>query len=374
MSECYKNQAVPLFPIQVAGGNARSLELDRCGYAMASLWTEDEKEFMKRALEVAERGRGRVSPNPLVGCVLVKDGEIIAEGWHDHLGGLHAEQMAIHDAESNGHSSNGAVAFVTLEPCNHFGRTPPCTEALMWAGVKEVIVAHYDPNPTVRGKGIQVLQDAGIQVRQGLLEAEASAQMSSFLHWCEHRRPQVTVKMAVDANGSVDDRCMDAQRFTSEACLDRVHMLRKECDAVLVGVETVVRDDPQLTVRRIPTDRQPLRIIIDPNHRAPSTSKLLTDGFETLHMSNDFTSISALLNLLGDRQIQRLMVEGGPTTVASFLDQGLVDEFYLIHSPILHSEPVPSNISPERLSDAGLTHIATEPWGEETLHLWSRLS
>ena len=125
---------------------------------------------MQRALEVAERGRGKVSPNPLVGCILVKGGEVIAEGWHDHLGGLHAEQMAIHDAESNGHSSNGAIAYVTLEPCNHFGRTPPCTEALMWAGVKEVIVAHYDPNPTVRGKGIQVLQDAGIKVRQGLME------------------------------------------------------------------------------------------------------------------------------------------------------------------------------------------------------------
>jgi len=339
---------------------------------MASHWTEGEKEFMKRALEVAERGRGKVSPNPLVGCVLVKDGVIIAEGWHDHLGGLHAEQMAIHDAESNGHSPNGAVAYVTLEPCNHFGRTPPCTEALMWAGVKEVIVAHYDPNPTVRGKGIQVLQDAGIEVRQGLLESDASEQMRPFLHWCEHRRPQVTVKMAVDTNGSVDDRSIEAQRFTSDACLDRVHMLRKECDAVLVGVETVVRDDPQLTVRRIPTERQPLRIVLDPNNRTPANSKLLTDGLETLHMTEEFTSLPALLNLLGDRDIQRLMVEGGPSTVAAFLDQDLVDEFYLIQSPVRHLEPVPSNISAERLSDAGLTHTSTESWGEETLHLWSK--
>ena len=200
---------------------------------MASPWTVDEKKFMQRALEVAERGRGKVSPNPLVGCILVKDGEVIAEGWHDHLGGLHAEQMAIHDAESNGHSPNGAVAYVTLEPCNHFGRTPPCTEALMWAGVKEVVVAHYDPNPTVRGKGIQVLQDAGIDVRQGLLEEEAALQMHPFLHWCRHRRPLVTVKMAVDANGSVDDRSQNAQRFTSDTCLDFVHALRKECDAVM---------------------------------------------------------------------------------------------------------------------------------------------
>ena len=157
-------------------------------------WSNEDVEFMKRALVVAEQGRGKVSPNPLVGCVLVKEGQIIAEGWHDHLGGLQAEQMAIHDAESNGHSPNGATAYVTLEPCNHFGRTPPCTEALMWAGVKEVIVAHYDPNPTVRGKGIQDLTEAGIDDRQGLLASEAAVHMRSFLHSCEHRRPWVRSK------------------------------------------------------------------------------------------------------------------------------------------------------------------------------------
>lgn len=339
---------------------------------MASPWTVDEKQFMQRALEVAERGRGKVSPNPLVGCVLVKNGEVIAEGWHDHLGGLHAEQMAIHDAESKGHSSNGATAYVTLEPCNHFGRTPPCTEALMWAGVKEVIVAHYDPNPTVRGQGIQVLQEAGILVRQGLLEAEAAVQMRPFLHWCQHRRPVVTVKMAVDANGSVDDRSLNAQRFTSEECLDHVHALRKECDAVLVGVETVVRDNPQLTVRRVETERQPLRIIIDPNQRTPKEALLLNDEHETLVMGKDFTSLPALLNLLADKEIQRVMVEGGPTTVSSFLDQGLVDEFYLIHSEVVHQKPVASNIDVERLSSAGLSHTATESWGVETVHLWTR--
>ena len=339
---------------------------------MASPWTADEKGFMQRALDVAERGRGKVSPNPLVGCVLVKDGEVIAEGWHDHLGGLHAEQMAIHDAESNGHSPNGAVAYVTLEPCNHFGRTPPCTEALMWAGVKEVVVAHYDPNPTVRGKGIQVLEDAGIEVRQGLLEDEASIQMNPFLHWCQHRRPLVTVKMAVDANGSVDDRSQNPQRFTSEVCLDHVHALRKECDAILVGVETVVRDNPLLTVRRVPTERQPLRIVIDPNLRTPKDALLLTDEHETLVMGEDFTSLSALLNLLGDKEIQRLMVEGGPTTVGSFLDQGFVDEFYLIQSKVIHEQPVASNIDEQRLTSAGLSHTSTGSWGEETVQLWTR--
>ena len=169
-------------------------------------WSDDEYSFMARAIEVAKRGQGKVRPNPMVGCVLVKDGKIIAEGWHDHLGGLHAEQMAIHDAERNGHSPNGATAFVTLEPCNHFGRTPPCTESLLWAGVKKVIIAHRDSNPTVRGEGIEVLLEAGITVKVGLMEKEARQQMQSFLNWCENKRPLVTFKIAVDNSGNVDEQ------------------------------------------------------------------------------------------------------------------------------------------------------------------------
>ena len=335
-------------------------------------WSKSQVEFMTRALEVADRGRGKVSPNPLVGCVLVKDGKVIAEGWHDHLGGLHAEQMAIHDAETNGHSPNGAIAYVTLEPCNHFGRTPPCTEALMWAGIKEVVIAHKDPNPTVRGAGIQALKDAGIEVSYGLLESQAASQMHPFLHWCENRRPLVCIKLAVDSNGSVDDRSEDAGRFTSEDCLDKVHELRRQCDAILVGVDTVIRDNPSLTVRRIQTNRQPLRIVIDPNQRIPKSSKLLNDGLETLVMDEEFRTLPALLNLLGDKEIQRLMVEGGPTTIGHFLDQGLVDQFYLVQSSQIHQEPVPSNIDSKRLLDSGLIHVSDEQWGEETVSVWNR--
>lgn len=337
-------------------------------------WSKSQADFMNRALEVAERGRGKVSPNPLVGCVLVKDGQVIAEGWHDHLGGLHAEQMAIHDAENNGHSPNGAVAYVTLEPCNHFGRTPPCTEALMWAGIKEVIIAHEDPNPTVRGAGIQALEDAGIAVSYGLLESQAALQMRPFLHWCEHRRPLVCVKLAVDSNGSVDDRSEDAGRFTSEGCLDKVHQLRRECDGILVGVDTVIRDNPSLTIRRVETDKQPLRIVIDPNQRTPESANLLNDGFETLVMGEEFRSLPALLNLLGDKELQRLMVEGGPTTIGHFLDQGLVDEFYLVQSSQTHKQPIPSNIDSKRLMDSGLKQVSTEQWGDETVSIWNRES
>ena len=327
---------------------------------------------MQHALDVAERGRGRVAPNPLVGCVLVKEGEIIAEGWHDHLGGLHAEQMAIHDAEAKGKSPNGATAYVTLEPCNHYGRTPPCTEALLWSGVQHVIVAHPDPNPTVRGEGFQVLRDAGITVESGLLEQQAAEQMKPFLHWCEHRRPIVTVKLAVDANGSVDDRSEAPQRFTSEACLDEVHRLRMDCDAILVGAETVERDNPSLTVRRIETERQPLRVILDPQERTNPNATVYTDGLETVQIGADYNGLLPLLNRLGDMEKQRLLVEGGPTTILSFLKEGLVDEFYLVQSTIVHQQPVPSNIDEQLLVWAGLILDRTETWGDESVQVWKR--
>ena len=336
------------------------------------MWTKEDETFMQRALDVAERGRGRVAPNPLVGCVLVKDGEVIAEGWHDHLGGLHAEQMAIHDAESKGKSPNGATAYVTLEPCNHYGRTPPCTEALLWSGVKHVIVAHADPNPTVRGKGFQVLRDAGISVESGLLETQAAEQMQPFLHWCEHRRPIVTVKLAVDANGSVDDRSEEAQRFTSEACLDEVHRLRKDCDAILVGAETVERDNPSLTVRRVESERQPLRVILDPHERTKPNATVYSDGHETIQIGADYNGLLPLLNRLGDMEKQRLLIEGGPTTIHSFLKEGLVDEFYLVQSEVVHQQPVASNIDENVLRQAGLLHQRTEQWGDETVQIWKR--
>ena len=330
-------------------------------------WSAAQREHMRRALDVAEKGRGNVRPNPLVGCVLVKEGVVIAEGWHDHLGGLHAEQMAIHDAEEKGHNTNGAVAYVTLEPCNHFGRTPPCTEALLWAGVSKVVIAHGDPNPMVRGNGITVLENAGISVESGLLEKEAAEQMREFLHWCENHRPFVTVKVAVDANGSVDDLSKEAGRFTSEECLRRVHELRKDSCAILVGANTVIRDNPSLTVRLVESERQPIRIVIDPNNRIAANSKVLTDGVETKHLNDNFRGLPAMLEMLGDLEIQRLLVEGGPTTINHFLDQDLVDEFILVQSKAVHSSPVQSDFDLKSFSK-----MEEQNWGEETVKIYTR--
>jgi len=358
----------------VAPMDARCDEAQTVGCSMEEPWGDDDRRFMEHALLVAERGRGRVSPNPMVGCVLVKDGEIIAEGWHDHLGGLHAEQMAIHDAEAKGRSANGATAYVTLEPCNHFGRTPPCTEALMWAGIRNVIVAHEDPNPTVRGKGGDVLLANGIPTRFGLMKAQANEQMKGFLHWCEHRRPIVTVKLAVDRNGSVDDLSANAGRFTSEGCLEKVHELRRDCDAVLVGVNTVIRDDPALTVRRVPHTRQPLRLVLDPKARTPVDAALLNDEHPTRLLQSDFVSIDRLLNELGDQEIQRLLVEGGPTTIRHWLDQQAVDEFLLVVANVEHQDPVPSGITDEVLEAAGLRYTESLVWGEEQVRRFLRLN
>jgi diaminohydroxyphosphoribosylaminopyrimidine deaminase/5-amino-6-(5-phosphoribosylamino)uracil reductase len=277
--------------------------------------------------------------------------------------------MAIHDAEEKGHNTNGAVAYVTLEPCNHFGRTPPCTEALLWAGISKVIVAHGDPNPLVRGNGVSVLEEAGIVVGSGLLRDEAATQMREFLHWCERRRPFVTVKIATDSNGSVDDLSENAGRFTSQECLVRVHELRKDCDAILVGSNTVIRDDPSLTVRLVETERQPLRVVIDPNNRIPEESKVLNDGFGTRHLNDDFRGLEAMLDMLGDLEVQRLLVEGGPTTITHFLEQDLVDEFILVKSDVVHSEPVLSDFD---LPEDKFPNISHTKWGNESVTIYSR--
>lgn len=369
------------------------------GHSLRSESMVVEAEFMRRAIELAERGRHRVMPNPLVGCVLVRDGEVIAEGWHDHLGGLHAEQMAIADSEAKGVATQGSTAYVTLEPCNHFGRTPPCTEALLWAGVKRVVIGALDPNPTVRGDGADALRIAGVEVENGLLAAECEAQMGEFMHWCEHIRPQVLLKAAIDANGRVDcDPAEPAQRFSSAESLEIVHALRADSMAILVGVDTVVRDDPSLTVRGpdIGPRTPPVRVVIDPNGRTPSDSKLLTDGAAPtllIHADGfDASTLSAadadhvervvlaapggqipvarILQFLGDRGIQSLLVEGGPNTWRRFLEAEAVDRAHLCQSPV-ELTGKGATFGAADLEAAGLSRDREIEVGGDTISHWS---
>ena len=367
------------------------------GHSQGPNSMDDDAQFMWRAIELAERGRHRVMPNPLVGCVLVQNGEIIAEGWHDHLGGLHAEQMAIADAEAKGVPTQGSTAYVTLEPCNHFGRTPPCTEALLWAGVKRVVIGADDPNPTVRGDGAATLMKSEVEVDSGLLADECNAQMSEFMHWCENMRPEILLKAAIDANGRVDcDPNEPAQRFSSAESLEIVHALRADSMAILVGVDTVVRDDPSLTVRGpdIGPRNPPTRIIIDPNGRTPSDCKLLNDGhaptllihaepFElpdsdaenveraVLAADDGEIPIARILDFLGDRGTQSLLVEGGPNTWRRFLAAGLVDRAHLCQSPIELSGNG-TVFSESELVSAGLQQFREIEVGGDKISHWRR--
>lgn len=312
---------------------------------------------MRRAIALAERGRHRVMPNPPVGCVLVRDGEVVAEGWHDHIGGLHAEQMAIADAESRGVPTQGTTAYVTLEPCNHFGRTPPCTESLLWAGVSRVVIGALDPNPTVRGGGSEALHEAGVVVDSGVLEEDCEGQMASFMHWCRHRRPLVTLKASTDSSGRIDVPPSEPpRRFSSERSLELAHEIRADSMAILVGVGTVIRDDPSLTVRgpEISPRDAPTRVVIDPENRTPPDSRLMTEGdaatlivqsseadtsgdrphVERVVIPESEIPVGRILDMLGDRGVQSLLVEGGADTWSRFLSEGAVDRARICISPI----------------------------------------
>ena len=353
--------------------------------------------FMRRAIELAEKGRFAVRPNPLVGCVLVRDGEIIAEGWHDHLGGLHAEQMAIADAEARGVETQGSIAYVTLEPCNHFGRTPPCSEALMWAGVKKVIIGVADPNPTVRGGGVDALSKEGIEVEIGLLEEECYAQMSAFMHWCEHRTPHVLLKAATDNNGRIDgDPGKPAVRFSTKKALEMVHEIRRDSMAIIVGVNTVIRDDPKLTVRGIKSsaDIVPKRVVIDPNNWIPIDCQLMTTpDAETylinakkydktkdqahvnrivLPTENGDIDVKKILHCLGDLEVQTLLVEGGLETWKRFLDQKLVDSAHLCISNIELDAQNEDYFYKSHLEEAGLVLKEEITLGNDIITKWER--
>ena len=355
--------------------------------------TEAER-YMKRAIELAERGRHRVMPNPLVGCILVKENEVVAEGWHDHIGGLHAEQMAIADAESKGVATRGTTVYVTLEPCNHFGRTPPCTEALLWAGVSKVVIGAMDPNPTVRGDGARTLEESGVEVVTGVLEHECESQMEEFIHWCRERRPLVTLKASTDSKGRVDgDSSKPAVRFSSDSSLKMAHEIRADSMAILVGVDTVIRDNPSLTVRgpEIGPREQPRRVVVDPKDRIPKDCKLMVDkeAPTLLIQSSEHDSsrdeqhvdrvvipeeeipIARILDMLGDMGVQSLLIEGGLDTWSRFLSEKMVDKARICVSDIDLGGDGPT-FNTKSLSESGLILASEEEVCGDSIEWWTR--
>lgn len=347
--------------------------------------------FMQRAVELARRGWYTTRPNPRVGCVLVKDEAVIGEGWHERAGELHAERRAIEDARARGHTIEQATAYVTLEPCSHTGRTPPCTEALIDAGIARVVVGTGDPNPAVDGRGLNQLREAGITVVSGILESRCAALNEGFNQRMRSGRPWVRVKLAMSLDGRTATAGGESQWITGAAARDDVHRLRGETGAVLIGRGTQQADDPSLTVR-LPGDwMQPLRVVLDSQLEITPAARLLTLDGETwiFTASGDSARIAALeragarvesigvrgagldlaavLARLGKAEINDVLVEAGPTLAGALAEAGLVDEYVVYMAPkligdagrgLLHLPGV------ERLADARpLTITAVEPIG-----------
>lgn len=351
--------------------------------------TDDERNrsYMKEALRLAAKGEGRTSPNPMVGAVVVRDGAVVGRGFHEFVGGPHAEVGALRDA---GALASGADLYVTLEPCNHHGRTPPCTKAVLEAGIVRVFVGMGDPNPHVEGGGADFLRERGVRVEMGVLERECRLINQPFIKHMTTGAPYVTIKTAATLDGRIATRTGDARWITNEKSRRFVHHLRCVLDGILVGVGTALADDPQLTarVRKRPPCRQPARIVLDSHLRLPATGNLartarevpviaacgedapderaarLADcGVEIVRlpvMDGGGVDLAALLRELGGRKIMSLLVEGGARVVGSFLDQGLADDFHFFYAPKIlvdaEGTPMTRGGARERMVDALEAH------------------
>jgi diaminohydroxyphosphoribosylaminopyrimidine deaminase/5-amino-6-(5-phosphoribosylamino)uracil reductase len=337
-----------------------------------------DASYIKLALRLAAKGAGWVSPNPMVGAVVVQEGQVVGKGYHRRHGLPHAEVEALRRA---GDAARGADLYVTLEPCNHHGRTPPCTRAILAAGVRRVIMATPDPNPKVAGQGAAFLSSHGVEVQAGMLAAEARRLNEAWFKWVETGLPWVIAKAACSLDGKIATVTGESQWLTGEKARAFGHRLRHECDAILVGIDTVLADDPQLTTR-LPgrktqnpkpktqnPGKDPIRIVLDSNLRLPLSARLLhldspaptwvacTEGApkENMKALKDLgaevvvlptagpdestpgagrVALQPLLELLGKRQVQSLLVEGGAQVLGAFFEARLVDKFYFFYAPL----------------------------------------
>jgi diaminohydroxyphosphoribosylaminopyrimidine deaminase/5-amino-6-(5-phosphoribosylamino)uracil reductase len=318
-------------------------------------FSADDHALMARALALAGRGRDTATPNPNVGCVLAKAGRVIGEGWHARAGGPHAEAAALAACRE---SPEGATAYVTLEPCSHHGRTPPCADALVAAKVARVVAALEDPNPLVSGKGFARLRDAGIRVDTGLLAAQARETHLGFVSRMSRGRPWLRIKSAASLDGRIALANGESQWITGEAARRDVHALRARSCAMLTGIGTVLRDDPELTVRHVPCERQPRRVVIDSRLDMPLTARILSgEPPLVLTVSGDLgrraaleargaevvvvpaegakTDLAAVARLLAERGFNEVTVETGAKLNGSLLRAGVVDEIVLYLAPLV---------------------------------------
>lgn len=344
---------------------------------------------MRLALRLAQRGYGKTSPNPMVGAVLVKRGEIIGRGWHHKAGEPHAEIEAFRDAEKKGKTVRGSTLYVTLEPCCSHGRTPPCTDAIVQRGVKRVVVAATDPNPRHAGHGFKILSAHGIQVAHGLEAARATRLNEGFNQWIVHRTPFVTVKAAMTLDGKIATAAGESKWITSEASRQHAMKIRQGVDAILVGINTVLLDDPGLTVRgeKLVTACPRHRIILDPRGQTPLKAKLVSDEFRACTtivtteraaktvisrlstrvrvivapLKNGRIDLRWLLTQLGKEQVSTLLVEGGGETNALFLRENLAHRVAFFYAPkILCGRDARKGVAGEPLTDLAQKRVLKE--------------
>lgn len=355
-------------------------------------------DYMVQALSLARLAQGQVSPNPAVGAVLVKDDVVIGQGYTQPPGQAHAEVVALRQA---GEQARGATLYVTLEPCCHYGRTPPCTEAIISAGISEVHLATVDDNPLVAGKGVKELENAGIKVYTGEHEEEARLLNEAYFKYITTGIPFVTVKFAASLDGKIATRSGDSKWITGEVARKQVHYLRYLADAIMVGVNTVVVDDPQLTARCGGTGgiarKQPLRVVVDSKGRTPLTARIFCEAGRTVvamggeasrEQKEDFAQAGAelvtlptengrvdlqrLLQFLGKKEITSVLVEGGGILIGSLFDMKLVDKVVAFVAPvIIGGEMARTAVGGDgfyRVADAiRLKRVSVERFGEDLM-------
>ena len=332
----------------------------------------EDIKFMGRALELAKLRKGLTHPNPTVGCVIVKDGQIVGEGYHEKAGMPHAEVIALQKA---GEKAKGATLYVTLEPCTHYGRTPPCTDAIIKAGLKRVVIATLDPNPLVSGKGVERLKKANIEVLVGVLEEEAKKLNEDFFVYITQRRPYITLKWAQSIDGTMATKTGNSKWISSEESRAFVHQLRAEATAVLIGINTALTDDPQLTIRAFPWEKQPVRIVLDPQLKIREDLKIVKDReAQTIVISavekedkikrleelgikvilapweEGKLNLKEVLRELYFMEIMHILVEGGSTTHTTFIKENLFDRLWVFIAPLLLGEG-------KRIGDLGISLI-----------------
>jgi diaminohydroxyphosphoribosylaminopyrimidine deaminase / 5-amino-6-(5-phosphoribosylamino)uracil reductase len=332
-----------------------------------------DRDYMKLAIELARSAKGQTSPNPIVGAIVVKNNQIIGMGAHLKAGEPHAEVHAIRMA---GDKTKGATIYVTLEPCSHHGKTPPCADLIIASGIERVVVASTDPNPVVAGRGISKLREAGITVETGVLEAEALELNDVFFHFIKTGLPYVTLKSATSLDGKTATVTGESKWITGEAARQDVHNLRHQHDAILVGVNTVIADDPSLTTRLPGGGKNPVRIILDSTLRTPLNARVVRDGeaatwvvttsqaeqgkvaeMEALGVEvivlTETLKIPEILKALGERGITSLFVEGGAEVHGSFLKEGAFQQFISYMAPKL----IGGKNAPSVFGGEGIVHI-----------------